>query len=404
MKKNSLKIMIFIILSLFSYCIIAPSAATKANTIKELRSELSALKAKKAKQQSEKDKTKGELDASNKGVVNAKLEIEDNQNKITAAKEEITKLNEQIKVAEDSMKNTMIAHQLTSGENVYLEYVFEATSYEELIYRYAVVEQIIEYTNEKINNYNNLIEKNEKLQRDLAERELELNKQIDSLSLKIEQLGDKLADFADVMMDIDDEIKSTQELINYYVNLGCKEDEDLNACVSIKGDTSFRKPTAKGTITSNYGYRINPLTGSGTKFHSGTDIGGNKEGTNVYSVANGMVGKVIRKSSCGGNQVYVYHTINGKKYTSAYLHLLDIKVKVGDQVTNETIVGTVGGGKSTYWDSCSTGAHLHLTIASGWYGGTGSNSYSSYNTYIAKTLDPKDLLGLPKKGTYWYSR
>ena len=117
-----------------------------------------------------------------------------------------------------------------------------------------------------------------------------------------------------------------------------------------------------------------------------------------------MVGKIIRKSSCGGNQVYIYHTINGKKYTSAYLHLLEIKVSVGDQVTSDTVVGTNGGGSKTYWDDCSTGPHLHLTIASGWYGGTGSNSYSSYSTYIANTLNPKDLIGLPNKGTYWYSR
>ena len=246
--KKGIKILISLILiSIFSYSLIFTEAATKANTIKELRSELASLKKKKETEENAKDKTQEELNNSNQNIINAKVEIQENQAKIAQAKEDIIKLNEEIENTKESIKNTMIAYQMTDGENIYLEYVFEATSYEDMIYRYAVVEQIIDYNNEKINNYNDLIEQNEKLQVDLAEREIELNNQIDSLSTKIEELGDKLSAFADVMVNIDEEIESTQELIDYYVNLGCKEDQDLNECVSIKGDTSFSKPTEKGT-------------------------------------------------------------------------------------------------------------------------------------------------------------
>ena len=202
-------------------------------------------------------------------------------------------------------------------------------------------------------------------------------------------------------MDVQDEINSTQDLINYYKNIGCRDDQNLNECVSIKGDTSYRRPVTRGTITSYYGYRINPLTGSGTKFHSGIDIGGNSEGTNVYATANGMVGKIIRKASCGGNQVYIFHTINGKQVTSMYMHLLTINVNLGDQVTSNTVIGTVGGGRNTAsWENCSTGAHLHFTLANGWYGKT----YIYYSTFLANTYDPQKTLGLPNKGSYWYSR
>ena len=165
----------------------------------------------------------------------------------------------------------------------------------------------------------------------------------------------------------------------------------------------FRKPLVKGTITSYYGYRINPLTGKGTKFHSGTDIGGNKEGTNVYATANGTVGKIIRKASCGGNQVYVWHTIGGKKYTSLYMHLLNINVSIGDKVDSNTVVGTVGGGKGTWaWETCSTGAHLHFSVATGWYGD--KNSYLSYSSFLAHLIDSKEVAKLPNKGKWWYSR
>lgn len=402
MKKfvNRLVCLVFTSVFIFNTFVIA-NASSKANTLAELRSELSALKATKKENETKKNKTQSEISQSNQNITNAKNEITTNQEKIEQSKVDIVNLNQEIINTEESIKKTIQAYQLTDGENVYLEYVFDATSYEELVYRYAIVEQILDYNNEQIDKYNDLIKKNEQLQLDLAEREIELNKQIESLSSKIDELGNQLEEITEHTMDIQDEIDSTQELIDYYVKLGCSENQDLNECVSIKGDTSFRKPLIKGTITSYYGYRTNPLTGQGTKFHSGVDIGGNKEGTNVYASANGMVGKIIRRASCGGNQVYVYHTINGVKYTTSYWHLLSINVKIGDQVNSNTVVGTVGGGSGTRsYDSCSTGAHLHYMIAKGWYGET----YTTYSKFLANTLNPKDILKLPNKGTYWYSR
>ena len=317
MKKYIIKIVSIIIISIFiSYTFVSTNAASKANTINELKSELNALKETKRKNDNAKAKTQSEINKSNQNITNAKNEITVNQGKIEQAKVDIVNLNEEIKNTEESIIETIKAYQLTDGENVYLEYVFDATSYEELVYRYAIVEQILDYNNEQIDKYNDLIKQNEELQVELAEREVELNNKIDEMSNQIDKLGNQLEEITEHTMDIQDEIDSTQELINYYVKLGCKENQDLGECVSIKGDTSFRKPLSKGTITSYYGYRINPLTGKGTKFHSGVDIGGNKEGTNVYASANGMVGKIIRKASCGGNQVYVYHTINGVRYTT----------------------------------------------------------------------------------------
>jgi len=398
-----------VIIVLISLClllpVIEPSAASKANTIKELRSELSGLKQKKKDNQTQKDKTQGQINSSKNSIYNAEVEIKNNQVKIENAILEIEELNIEIAETEESIKNLINSYQIASGENAYLEYVFNAKSYADLVYRYAVVEQILEYNEEQITAWEEKIEQNNQLQIDLAAREVELENKINSLSQEIDSLGAKLNEITEITMDIDDEISSTQELIDYYVNLGCGEEQDLDQCVSVKGDTNFSKPVVRGTITSYFGYRTHPVTGQKNKFHSGIDIGGNKEGTSIYATANGMVGKIIRKASCGGNSVYIYHTINGKKYTSQYTHLLAINVKVGDQVTSDTVIGTVGGGAQTKsYDKCTTGAHLHFGIANGWYGGSGSGSYSSYSTYLTKLLNPKDILGLPNKGTYWKSR
>ena len=395
----------YIILILLFVLSISPvSAATKANSIKELRGELSALKQKKANNESSKRQTQNQINSSKNSIYNAQVEISNNQTKVENAKKEIENLNVEIASTEESIKKLVNSYQIASGENAYLEYVFSAKSYADLVYRYAIVEQILDYNKEQIDSWKNKIDQNNQLQVDLANREVELENQISNLSVQIDNLGSKLEEYTEITMDIDDEISSTQELINYYVNLGCSEDQDLDSCVRVKGDTNFSKPLVRGTITSPFGYRIDPIKGT-YSFHGAVDIGGNREGTSVYATANGMVGKIIRKASCGGNSVYIYHTINGKKYTSQYTHLLSINVSVGDQVTSNSVVGTVGGGAGTRgYDRCSTGAHLHFGIANGWYGGSGPGSYSNYSTYLTKLLNPKDILGLPNQGKYWNAR
>lgn len=374
--------------------------ASKARTLRELRAELDSWKKEQAQNERNKNATKNEISSAKNSVSSKQTEITNNKQKIQESQEESARLETEIANGKGELEKLVKNYQMAKGDNVYLEYIFDATSYEDLIYRYAIMEQVMQYQENKIDEWKSKIEENIQLKIDLENREVELNNQIDSLAKDIKKLNNKLADYLDITMDIKDEISSTQELINYYQKIGCKEDEDLEKCVSVRGDTGFLRPLNRGTTTSYFGYRTHPVTGVKNKFHSGIDIGGNPEGTNVYSVANGMVAKIVRKASCGGNQVYIQHLINGKQYTSCYMHLLTINVSVGDKVTNQTIVGTVGGGNGTPWDSCSTGAHLHFGLGTGWYGTT----YTSYAKWVANLIDPKELLKFPDKKKYFYSR
>lgn len=399
---RKIKIIIFALIIMFS-SVSFVNASSDAKTLAELRTALNNLKKQKNAQDAKKRNTKSQINSAQNNIYNSKNAIDEGRNKIETAKKEIEELTFDISKGKESIKELLNQYQQSKSDNIYLEYLFKATSYADLIYRYGILEQLIDFKDAQIDSWKEKITKNEELQKDLEAKEIELNNNIASLEKSISSLNNNLSEITEITMDIQDEIDATSELIKYYTNLGCKENENLDACVNVKGDTGFRKPLVKGTITSYFGYRIHPIYGY-SKFHSGTDIGGNKEGTNVYASANGKVGMIISntsKKTCGGKQVYIYHTINGKKYTTAYLHLLSINVKVGDSVTSNTVIGLVGGGSKTQsWESCSTGAHLHFTIAEGWYGST----YSSYSTFLAKTLDPKKILKLPNKYTYWYSR
>lgn len=377
------------------------NAASNANNLKELRQELANYKAKKAAADNSRSRTQGEINSSKNAISNAQNEIETNKAKIEQAKKDIAALNIEIDKTKSKINELMKSYEISSKDKSYLEYIFSAKSISDLIVRMNASQKIADYNDGLVTSYEQKITENETLQKDLANREIELNKKIDNLENAIDSLGNKLSTFIEEALDAQSDIDSTQKLINYYVNLGCGETENFNDCVKVKGDTGFLKPLNKGTITSHFGYRTHPVTGQKYKFHSGTDIGGNAEGTNVYSAANGMVGKIINRASCGGNQVYIYHTINGVKYTTGYMHLLTINVKVGDTVTNQTVIGTVGGGKKTSsYERCSTGPHLHFMIGKGWYGST----YVSYNTWVTNLLNPVNVIKFPASGIFFYSR
>ena len=154
-------------------------------------------------------------------------------------------------------------------------------------------------------------------------------------------------------------------------------------------------------MSSNYGMRYHP-TLHYYRLHNGVDIGV-PIGTNVYASAAGIVSKITRvanpnkkNSSCGGNMVYIKHRVNGKEYTTVYMHLHTIKVSLNDFVTLNTVIGTSGGGES--YDYCTTGPHLHLEITScDWNRGGGC----TWAVYQQSTINPYRYINFP---SYWNNR
>ena len=398
---------LIVVFSLVSTLFLNPLVidAAKANTLAALRADLKEMEAQKAKNDRAKKLTSSQIDQASKGIDSAQKEITTNRGKVEAAKIKVEESNKEIDKQKANMKEVIYAYQLATGNNEYLEYVFNADNLTDLIYRFSVSEQLIEWQQTEIKKFEALVRTNEKLQVDLANREVALNKEINNLESRVVKLGNQLAAITEISVDLVDDIKSAKEYIKFVEKAGCGENQDIDYCLRVVTDTGFRWPLNSGRITSPFGYRKDPLNKKRTVFHNAIDIGGNAEGTKVFASAAGVVGKIIRKASCGGNSVFVWHNVNGKKYTTQYTHLLSIRVKIGDVVTSESVVGTVGGGSGTRsYDKCSTGAHLHFAMATGHYGGTGSNSYSLYSTYLTRCFDAQKFLGLPAKGVTFSGR
>jgi murein DD-endopeptidase MepM/ murein hydrolase activator NlpD len=109
-------------------------------------------------------------------------------------------------------------------------------------------------------------------------------------------------------------------------------------------------PVTGGYYSSNYGYRLDPITGH-SEFHTGVDIVA-PIGTKVMVAAGGVVSYSGTMPEYG-NVVDVDHD-NG--LTSRYAHLSRRLVKVGDVVMKGQLIALVGNTGRT------TGPHLHFEV------------------------------------------
>lgn len=381
------------------FSVMAATNNSKATTIAGLKKELESLKQQKVDKQNEKKQTQNQINQNKQSVENARAEQQQIANDVVDAEEKIKKSNEDIIKAKEDVDVVLKYYQLSNNQNEYLEYITGASSPTDLIMRVEAVSQLSSYYKNKIDDLDKLIKENEQLKIDLANKNLELDDKIANTSKAISKLNNQLDEINDINEDIDSQIKNQQALINYYKTICTSETQLLTSCTSVQASSGWLKPVVKGKINSRWGYR-NPVLNTGS-FHNAHDIGGNAEGTPAYAAAAGTVAAVTRRSSCGGNMVYIHVNVLGKAYTMQYAHLLSIKVNVGDKVTTNTVIGLIGGGSTAKanggYDRCTTGTHLHFGISKGYY----LKDYTSWSKFIANSIEPP---GYPKKGVWWYSR
>lgn len=171
---------------------------------------------------------------------------------------------------------------------------------------------------------------------------------------------------------------------------GNGESYDAKTTININSDIKLysicneiikiKRPLNSGTITSNYGNRIHPVSNE-NKFHSGIDMVSSDK--NIYPVLPGVIAKTGSNSSMG-NYIIIHHTYNNQNYTSAYYHLEEKYVRKNQKVDQNTVIGKMGQ------TGIATGVHLHLTMYKG-----------HLDSENSEMIDPKSVIDLPSN---WNSR
>ena len=120
------------------------------------------------------------------------------------------------------------------------------------------------------------------------------------------------------------------------------------------GTLQWPLPVA-GTITSQFGHRVDPITGE-VSSHTGTDIAC-AEGTPILAAADGTVTVANGLDSWGGSYGYYIQIDHGGGLETLYAHCSSICVTTGQQVQAGQVIGYVGH------TGRATGSHLHLEVS-----------------------------------------
>ena len=383
--KKILGLLLCLGLTLTNFCV--PTVA-HAQTLGDLKNELEKTQIELQENKTKKAETQAEINQTNSEIAEIKENIDSIYVELNNLDLEIEALDKDIKKKEEEIKKILRFVEVSNGEEAYLEYAFGAQDFTDFIYRVAIAEQLTKYNENLIDDFNKKIEESKQKQEDMRVKQADLATEQANLKVKMDTLGQELQNLDSVGMDIEDSIEYQKEVIELYISKGCNDNEDIATCGRkiLPRGTAFFRPTERGMITSEWG----PRDLLGMSWHEGIDVGVSV-GTPVYSVANGMVAGALTYS-CGGNIVVIHHNINGYNYTTVYAHLSRINVSEGQTVDRNTIIGYSGGAAGGY-DQCTTGPHLHVTIATGLFWVDYYNWTVDLN--VTYSINPRSVINFP---------
>lgn len=156
--------------------------------------------------------------------------------------------------------------------------------------------------------------------------------------------GMQLPDFIRELDELAQQIESRQQQLNLLDSILIERETQSEFTVS-------GRPVNKGYISSGYGRRIDPFTGS-LAWHQGVDFATGKKGEEVFAVAAGVVTWAGTRDGYG-KMVQIDH---GNGYETLYAHDDQILVKVGDVVKKGDLIALSGS------TGRATGPHVHFEV------------------------------------------
>ena len=404
MKGLCIKIVNLLLIFTFSMTIfLSPVEKVKAKTLRDIKNAVEEAERNLANNRNKQTETEQEMKNVKITVYNTLVEVDGILKKIETLNKEIEAYDKEITAKKEEIKRLMNFVQKTKGNNAYLEYIFGAENFSDLIYRIAVAEQLSKYNDSLVDKYNKMIDDNNKAKYDLEKRQQELiNKRAD-LEKQYSKLSAGLREIEDAEPTLEEEVKLQKQTYQFYVDLGCKLDDDLDVCGQklLPPSTALYRPLDTAYISYGWGNRCYWLRGQKVcDFHKGMDLSQSGSAVPVYSAGSGRVVGVVKSPnhwSCGGQVVFISHNIKGKYYTSIYMHLSKILVEKGQLVDKNTVIGYMGGNPSieTY-DRCTNGQHLHFGLSEG--------MFTTWAKAKASQFNPATMVNFPKVGTRFKDR
>ena len=181
-----------IIVILMPYFFI-PSFEVSSKTLGDLKDELNKSIQDLENNKNEKNLTQEQINTYKQNIIDINNSIADINNQIIELTNEIEELNVQISEKDDEIKKIVSFLQISNGEAAYLEYTFGAKDFTDFIYRAAVSEQLANYNDKLIDEYNSLISSKEETQNQLNTEKVNLSNKQKELEVEIAKLSKRLS-------------------------------------------------------------------------------------------------------------------------------------------------------------------------------------------------------------------
>ena len=327
-----------------------------------------------------------ELNDVNARIESVETEIADTEVQLAEAEAEIDEQYESMKLRIQYMYENgdmQFIDMITNSENLSdflnkAEYVKELSQYDRnMLVKMQETRQLIEDSKEKLETDRADLET---LKASALEKQEQLQMVIDEKSSQVSIYEGGIAETEDEIARQQEEIEEQEKLIAEIEAIEKKRQEEerrrqeeasKNAATSnTTGSSSSAGSSASSDgdytasasgftwpvpgwhrISSEFGYRSNPFTGTGSEYHAGIDIPCTY-GTSILAAASGQVAWANYNSSAG-NWIGIDH---GNGVYTVYMHNSSLLVSAGDYVTRGQVIAKAGT------TGRSTGVHCHFGV------------------------------------------
>ena len=311
-------------------------------------------------------------------LINKQVEIYDS---IIAEKQEELRQAQEIEQAQTDLLRSRIRAMEENGNYSYISFLFEASSFSDLLARLGDVNDIMRYDKDLEEQYMSAREDVEKIKRSFEDVQLQQEELVRELDVRKTELSGMIDGANKLMLSIDEQSDDAKAEYDAIAKIRSETEAELNALVKKLAEEEAARKAAEeaarraasgggysggsaavstgsflwpvpscSLITSRFGYRNSPTAGA-SSYHGGLDIGAGQGAAIVASRA----GTVVLASYNGGygNCVMIDH---GGGVVTLYGHMQSFAVRYGQTVSAGQTIGSVGS------TGISTGPHCHFEI------------------------------------------
>lgn len=330
--------------------------------VKELKKELEASKADLANYVAELD---ADLSDIQEKINELKTLIEEKEGQIARKTEELEEALEVQQAQYEAMKSR-IKFMYEKGDMLYLEFVFVADSFGEMLNKADYIEMLSSYDRKMLDEYVAYAEYVALCKEGLEEEKGVLDEAKTAVEEEEAALNELIATKEQEMYKMTSDIQSKEAAIREYEAEIASQNETIAALEAAVAEERKKLAEEQGRkydggiftwpapsykrISDEYGYRTHPILGV-QQFHNGLDMAA-PGGSPILAAYDGKVVAAAYSSSMG-NYIMIDH---GDNLYTIYMHASALYVSKGAEVSKGDKIAAVGS------TGRSTGNHLHFSV------------------------------------------